>query len=129
MKDIPAVYSSGWYDPFAAGVSEQYAHMAAQNQTPQWLVLGPWNHGGMRGLKTTAVGEVDFGASAGWGNDVLNLERLRWFDHWLKDIDTSVEQDPEVRLFVMGSGDGRKNKAGKMNHGGRWRALRTPFYL
>ena len=138
MKDIPAVYSSGWYDPFAADASEQYAHMAAQNQTPQRLILGPWNHGGMRGQRTTAVGEVDFGASSGWGNEVFNRERLRWFDRWLKDIDTGVERDPEVRLFVMGGGDGRKNEAGKMNHGGRWRdetawplarALQTPFYL
>jgi putative CocE/NonD family hydrolase len=138
MKDIPAVYSSGWYDPFAADVAEQFAHMAAQNETPQRLVLGPWNHGGMRGAGSTAVGEVDFGAAARWGNEVFNGERLRWFDRWLKDIDTGVEDDAPVRFFVMGGGDGRKNEAGKMNHGGRWRsekawplaqAVQTVYYL
>ena len=138
MKDIPAVYSSGWYDPFAADAAEQYAHMAQQNQTPQRLILGPWNHGSMRGAGSTSVGQVDFGPEARWGNEVLNRERLRWFDRWLKHIDTGVESDPPVRLFVMGGGDGRKNAAGNMNHGGRWRnetawplarAVQMPYYL
>ncbi len=138
MKDIPAVYSSGWYDPFAADAAEQFAHMAAQNETPQRLVLGPWNHGRMRGVGSTAVGEVDFGEAARWGNAVLNRERLRWFDRWLKDVDTGVEGDPPVRIFVMGGGDGRKNAAGHLNHGGGWRneeawplerSVQTAYYL
>ena len=122
MKDIPATYSSGWYDPFAGDVAEQYAHMARQNETPQRLLLGPWNHGGMRGRGSTATGDVDFGPEAHWGDRVLNGERLRWFDRWLKDLDTGVEGDPPVRLFVMGGGDGRRNEAGKVNQGGRWRS-------
>ena len=122
MKDIPAVYSSGWYDPFAADAAEQYAHMAQQNEAPQRLILGPWNHVSMRGRGSTSVGQVDFGPEARWGNDVLNRERLRWFDRWLRDIDTGVERDPPVRLFVMGGGEGGINAAGHLQHGGRWRS-------
>ena len=138
MKDIPAVYSSGWYDPFAADAAEQFAHMALQNRTPQRLILGPWNHGTMRGAGTTSVGQVDFGPEARWGNEVLNRERLRWFDRWLKDIDTGVERDEPVRLFVMGGDDSRRNRAGHLQHGGRWRnesewplsrAVQTRYYL
>jgi hypothetical protein len=138
MKDVPAVYSSGWYDPFAADAAEQFAHMTRLNESPQRLVLGPWNHGAMRGAGTTSVGDVDFGPEARWGNEVLNRERLRWFDRWLKGVDTGVEDDPPVRLFVMGGGNGRRNAAAKIDHGGHWRAERewppsravsTAYYL
>ena len=27
---------------------------------------------------------------------------LRWFDYWLKDIETGIVADPPVRIFVMG---------------------------
>ncbi len=124
MADIPAVYSSGWYDPFPADVTEQFAAMAAQNSTPQRLVVGPWNHVLMRGRGSTSVGEVEFGESAKWGDEVFNAERLRWFDRWLKDEETDVEADAPVRIFVMGGGTGRKNSAGKIEHGGQWREER-----
>lgn len=138
MADIPAVYSSGWYDPFAAETSEQFAHMAAKNTTPQRLILGPWNHVSMRGKGASYVGDVEFGESANWGDRVLNQERFRWFDRWLKDIDTGVEDDEPVRIFVMGGGDGDFDEAGRIHHGGRWRAeqewplrraIETRFYL
>lgn len=138
MADIPAVYSSGWYDPFAAETSEQFARMTAKNTTPQRLILGPWNHVSMRGRGASHVGEVEFGESANWGDVVLNRERFRWFDRWLKDMDTGVENDDPVRIFVMGGGDGTVNDAGHLVHGGEWRteqewplnrAADTAYYL
>jgi hypothetical protein len=138
MADIPAVYSSGWYDPFAAETSEQFAHMAAKNTTPQRLILGPWNHVSMRGKGASFVGDVEFGEAAFWGDTVLNRERFRWFDRWLKDVDTGVENDDPVRIFVMGGGDGSFDASGRIRHGGGWRveqewplarAVDTAFYL
>ncbi len=121
MADIPAVYSSGWYDPFAADASEQFAAMAEKNSSPQRLLLGPWNHQRMRGRGSTGVGDVDFGKAAFWGDEVYNEERLRWFDRWLKEIPNGVEDDPPVRLFVMGGGDGHRTRSGRYFHGGEWR--------
>ncbi|MCI0834669.1 MAG: CocE/NonD family hydrolase [Chloroflexi bacterium] len=138
MADIPAVYSSGWYDPFASDASEQFAYMTEKNSTPQRLILGPWNHVSMRGKGVSYVGEVEFGESAHWGDRVLNQERFRWFDHWLKGIDTGVEDDDPVRIFVMGGGSGAVNDAGRIVHGGAWRVERewplkrsvdTAYYL
>jgi predicted acyl esterase len=138
MADIPAVYSSGWYDPFAAETSEQFAHMAARNSTPQRLILGPWNHVSMRGKGASFVGDVEFGETAEWGDKVLNAERFRWFDRWLKGADTGVEADDPVRIFVMGGGDGSFDESGRIRHGGSWRveqewplarAVETPYYL
>ncbi|MDA0232681.1 MAG: CocE/NonD family hydrolase [Chloroflexi bacterium] len=121
MADIPAVYSSGWYDPFPADVTQQFAAMSRQNTTPQRLVVGPWNHVLMRGKGSSSVGEVEFGEGAKWGDEVFNAERLRWFDRWLKGDETGVEAEAPVRIFVMGGGSGRKTAAGHIEHGGRWR--------
>lgn len=138
MADIPAVYSSGWYDPFAAETSEQFAHMANKNDSPQRLILGPWNHVSMRGKGASFVGDVDFGETAHWGDEVFNAERFRWFDRWLKGIDTGVDDDDPVRVFVMGGGDGSFDGMGRVQHGGSWRAeqewplaraVNTLFYL
>ena len=30
-------------------------------------------------------------------------EALRWWDRWLKDIGTGVENDPAMRLYLMDS--------------------------
>ena len=118
--DIPAVFSGGWYDPFAVAMTGQFQAMAEQNSSPQRLLMGPWNHGGMR-FGTTYCGDVDLGPDARYGPTKLNEQRLRWFDRWLKGVENGVDEDPPVRIFVMGGGDGRRNADGRLNHGGRWR--------
>ena len=119
--DVPGVFSGGWYDPFAVAMTGQYAAMAGQNESVQRLLMGPWTHGAMRGGATYS-GDVDFGPEAGYGNAVYNEHRLHWFDRWLKDEDTGVEDEPPVRIFVMGGGDGERNAEGRLNHGGVWRS-------
>ena len=47
--------------------------------------------------------------------------RLRWFDHWLRELNNGVENDPRVEIFVMGGGSGRKTSDGLLDHGGQWR--------
>lgn len=32
----------------------------------------------------------------------LHYEALRWFDYWLKDIDTGIMREPNVRIYLMG---------------------------
>jgi len=117
--DLPTVFSTGWYDCFVAEVTWQFAEMARRSTSPQRLIVGPWNHGGMR-AGASRIGEVEFGADAAWGYGVYNSERLRWFDRWLKDAVTGVENDPPVRLFVMGGGEGGRTPLGHLRHGGRW---------
>lgn len=119
--DVPSVFSGGWYDPFAAATTNYFAAMSKQNKCPQRLLMGPWNHGGMRAAGASYVGDVDFGPAALWGDRVYNEERLRWFNCWLKGVSNDVEEDPPVRIFVMGGGDGRRTLDGRLNHGGTWR--------
>jgi putative CocE/NonD family hydrolase len=135
--DIPGVYTGGWWDPFSKGTTRYFARMAEQNTTPQRLVIGPWSHDGMR-TGFTYTNDVDFGEAGVWGYERYNEERLRWFGRWLRDDDTGVDDDPAVRIFVMGGGDGHKTAEGHLYHGGRWReepewpiarTRHVPYYL
>lgn len=135
--DVPMTVTCGWWDPFAPGATRYFAAMKRQNDSPQRLVMGPWTHDGMRDGDSHA-GNVDFGAASVWGSPVYNAARLRWFDRWLKEEDNGVDAEPEVLIFVMGGGPGRRNAAGRLNHGGEWRAecewplarmQATPYYL
>jgi putative CocE/NonD family hydrolase len=121
FADIPVTLSSGWYDPFAADAAGQFVALSRQNRSPTHLILGPWNHGGMRSGRSY-FGEVEFGPEAAWGTEIYNRERLRWFDRWLRRRPTGVEDDPPVRLFVMGGGTGRRTPEGRLDHGGHWRS-------
>jgi putative CocE/NonD family hydrolase len=44
-------------------------------------------------------------------------EALRWWDHWLKDIDTGVQDDPDYRAYLM---DGVRPAAWYTERAGRW---------
>ena len=136
--DAPIVNLSGWYDPYARTAVENFAGLSRMKRGPMRLILGPWTHGD-RSL--TYAGDVDFGPTASVdGNlaeDFFALRR-RWFDHWLNGLDNGVDREPPVRVFVMGGGSGRRNGAGRLDHGGRWRSATnwpvpetqgTRFYL
>lgn len=135
--DVPGTYSGGWYDPFAVATTSYYVAMARRDRSPQRLVVGPWTHMGMR-TDLSYAGDVDFGPESVWGSSRFNAEQLRWFDRWLRDVRNGVEDEPPVRIFVMGGGDGRKTANGKLNHSGAWRLERewplartqhTTYYL
>lgn len=40
-------------------------------------------------------------------NKPLNRQMLRWFDHWLKGIDTGIMDEPEVAIFDPGTREWR----------------------
>lgn len=68
--------------------------------------------------------DVDFGADAIVGSDRYNALRLRWIDRWLRDDRNGIDNEPPVRMFVMGGGGGPKTRNRKLFHGGHWRAER-----
>lgn len=118
--DIPGRFSGGWFDPYATAMTTYYSSMAQQNHTPQQLIMGPWTHVGMRGDSSFA-GDVDFGPASVWGVQRYFAEQLRYFDHHLKGGTDAAVNDPPVRIFVMGGGDGHRTAQGKFFHGGQWR--------
>ena len=92
---VPALWIGGWYDSFLDGTLDGYRRLAARGAAPQRLVVGPWAHLPW----SRRVGSVDFGADAESPIDEL---QLRWFDHWLKGLDTGLDAEPPVHLFEMG---------------------------
>jgi uncharacterized protein len=54
----------------------------------------------------------------------LQHEAVRWFDHWIKGIDTGIMEEPPIRIFIMGTGEW-KNTTNWPLPETKW----TPFYL
>jgi putative CocE/NonD family hydrolase len=119
----PAFNVGGWFDIFLA---DTLAHFNAMQQVgrPTKLLIGPWSH-----LEHgQPVGDLNFG----FGSQLafINLQtdfsrlQLRWFDHWLKNVDTGLLAEPPVRLFVMGANVWRDEQDWPLA-----RAVPTPFYL
>ena len=116
-SDIPMYQIGGWYDIFLAGTIENFVGLSRLKKSPQRLLVGPWVH---HGDTLAYAGDVAFGDAAAIP-DFDGDFHLRWFDHYLKGVPTGVEKDAPVRLFVMGTGDGHKDAAGRLTHGGYWR--------
>ncbi len=115
--DVPMMHVGGWYDMFLAGTLTNFVELGKRKKSPQRVVVGPWTHSGNA---RAYAGDVSFGP-AGAIADFRTAWHLRWFDFHLKGVKTGVEKDAPLRLFVMGTGDGHKDKDGRLFHGGYWR--------
>lgn len=118
--DVPMVHMSSWYDPYPRTATDNYLGLRQRKQGPVRLILGPWTHGDR---SVTYAGDVDFGPDAALDGQLasdFDTLRRRWFDRWLRGIDNGVDREPAVRLFVMGGGSGRRNREGRLDHGGCW---------
>ncbi len=136
-KDIPVFLIGGWYDSWAGNTSANFQALTKAIKGPVYLTMGPWIHGAHG---SSAHGQVSFGSAAAMADPLA--WRLQWYDHWLKGLDTGIGKTAPfatpVRIFVMGTGDGKKTADGKLNHGGYWRDERewplartryTKYYL
>ncbi len=120
---VPILQINGWYDYFLGGTLKGFSGMSRQGGSEsarhnQKLVIGPWYHGG--NLRTNS-GSVDFGFASLLEPRALEL---RWFDRWLKGTRNSVDDEPPVRLFVMGADEWREESEWPLA-----RTQYTSFYL
>ncbi len=136
-KDIPVYLVGGWYDSWGGNTAANFVALNSKIKGPVYLIMGPWIHGQQGG---SSHGQVSFGPTAAIADP--QAWRLQWYDHWLKGIANDVGKRAPfatpVRIFVMGTGDGRRTPNGLLNHGGVWRdeqewplkrARPTPFYF
>ncbi|MFT5030290.1 MAG: putative CocE/NonD family hydrolase [Candidatus Binatia bacterium] len=119
---VPILNIGGWYDIFAKatldminGVRSESRDRAARRN--QFVVMGPWAHG----VGRNKVGDLDFGKEA-----ALNIAQLqkKWFDYWLKEKETGVQDWPAFQIFIMGENKWRGEA--------EWPLARTqftPYYL
>lgn len=105
--EVPSLIFTGWYDIMLNTDLTHFKCMRTQAETKEArentrLVIGPWTHL----VLLDSVGQLNFGLSA----SALMLERktdlmsvhLQWFDYWLKGVKNNINEEPPVKLFVMG---------------------------
>jgi uncharacterized protein len=114
---VPVVQQAAWYDPYTAAMLRTWSTIHARRADQKIYVI-PWTHHLPEGSR---LGDLDFGPAA-----VVDLrtEDLRWFDYWLKGVDTGIMAEPPIRLFVMGENVWRGEY--------EWPLARTafvPYYL
>jgi putative CocE/NonD family hydrolase len=120
---VPMYHVTSWYDIFLEG---GLANFAGLRRGPaghaQKLLVGPWAHlFPYTNPTSTGTGDIDFGADA-----LISLHdiQLRWFDHWLKGVDTGLLEEPPVKIFVMGENRWRDEREWPLA-----RTRYTPYYL
>lgn len=100
-----AVYAvSGWTDAYHVAIPR----MLARLQCPRKGLIGPWAH--------DYPNEGDPGPAIDW-----LTEALRWWDYWLKDVDTGIMNEPMYRVWMQ---NGQATQ-GMHEVAGRWVAEET----
>jgi putative CocE/NonD family hydrolase len=120
--------AGGWYDIFLQDTIENFKIMREHGSTPEArqskLLIGPWVHGGA----TNPVGEINFGFGATPAFIDLQIDfqslQLRWFDQFLKGIDTGILNEAPIKIFVMGANVWRDEQEWPLA-----RAIETRYYL
>ena len=82
----PVYLIGGWAD----GYSNPVPRLMAGLTCPKKALIGPWGHQYQH--------QVHPGPKMGY-----MTEALRWWDHWLKDIDTGVMAEPAYRVWMNDS--------------------------
>ncbi|MDP4822607.1 MAG: CocE/NonD family hydrolase, partial [Aestuariivirgaceae bacterium] len=82
--ECPVLLVGGWNDAYSNAIPRMMAGL----KVPCKAIIGPWAHK----YPHFAVPEPRIG---------FLQEALRWWDKWLKSIETGVEKDPALRTYVM----------------------------
>lgn len=81
----------GWFDASTAdGVIKTFASL----KNPQRAVIGPWNHGGGQNASPYKPAEPE--------RVMIGFETLRFFDHYLKGVDTGLDNEKLLYYFTIG---------------------------
>jgi putative CocE/NonD family hydrolase len=103
--NVPTLNVAGWWDQEDFyGPLEIYKTLEPHDTKRfNYLVVGPWNHGGWRGRTGDKLGNIDFGsATAQYFRK--NIE-TPWFAYWLKD--KGKLQLAEATTFESGANEWR----------------------
>jgi len=96
----PVYAMGGWADAYRNAVPRLLTHLTV----PSKGLIGPWAHGWpLLGVPEPAIGFLQ--------------EALRWWDKWLKGIDTGIMDEPRYRVWMQ---DAIPRAAGRDTQPGRW---------
>jgi len=122
--NVPSLNIGGWYDIFLGGTLENYRGMADRGGTDSArrsrLIVGPWAHGVSGGEFPSG----SFGLAASSGIADIVGAQIRFFDHYVRGIENGIENEPPVRIFVMGANCWRNENNWPLPD-----TAYTPYYL
>ena len=100
----PTLHIGSWYDYFLDDTLSMFRAFRTEPSSEdvrraQHLLLGPGAHGSFGTLSSDGAGAIDLGEAAAVE---LRQRQLRWFEQFVKGIETGLLEEPPVRLFVMG---------------------------
>lgn len=100
QPEIPMLHVGGYYDQEDInGPQLMYHHMEGKDSfNRNFIILGPWNHGGWARMKGDSLGRISFEKRT--GEDFRVLQK-KWFDFWLKGIGDG--KFDEATCFQTGS--------------------------
>ncbi|MGD8320902.1 MAG: CocE/NonD family hydrolase [Gemmatimonadota bacterium] len=103
---VPTLNVAGWWDQedFYGPVRIYEALERHDTAGINYLVVGPWNHGGWARMQGDALGPIQFGSTT--SEHFLKDIQAPWFAYWLKDQGTL--DLPEALTFVAGSNEWRR---------------------
>ena len=82
---LPIYHLAGWYDMFPRDTLLWWKNLS----NPQKVVIGPWFHVDKQSLDHTA-------------------EHLRWYDHWMKGLNTGVMDEDPIHYWTLDAPEGRE---------------------
>ena len=85
---VPTLSVAGWWDQedFYGPVKIYETLEPHDTKHLNYLVVGPWNHGGWSGASGQKLGDVDFGSATAL--EYRQNIQAPWFAYWLKDKGT-----------------------------------------
>jgi putative CocE/NonD family hydrolase len=117
--DVPAYFVTGWYDNLVHEGFKCFSAWKSQARTQEArrfsrMLIGPWTHGQIGSGER--FGDIEFGPAA--AADIPGLH-VRWYDQRIRGLDTGIDDEPPVRIFVMGENMWRGEE--------EWPLARTQF--
>src|SRR5262245_61036259 len=80
---VPSFLIGGWYDGYRDSIPRMFQYVKA----PVKALIGPWSHAFPHDAYPKPQME--------WRH-----EAVRWYDHWLKGIDTGIMEEPRFAVYV-----------------------------
>ncbi len=127
---VPNLNVAGWFDQEDfLGPMEIYASLEKTDDAKiDFLVVGPWNHGGWARGPGRKLGAIDFGSDT--GKDFRAHEERSWYAHWLHDGADGKGRPldlPEATVFETGSNRWRRRDAWPPKAGTTGQSLRRLY--
>jgi len=98
---VPDLHVAGWFDQEdGAGPFEFYREASASDGGRlNYIVVGPWNHGGWSRGDGNSLGNIKFGSDT--SKYFREKVQAAWFAYWLKD--KGSKDFPAARMFQTGA--------------------------